>query len=201
MYLINFPFMFIILWTIQVNLLGILHSLLNNSWSDSVVVGYKRICCRKGDPFHGLSGLLSDTQKWIVWGDTCAEDYWEGASWLRAGGQGNPKGLLCHVAHSLRCSGDAVSFWCGSGQSSRLAHSLTRGPSWWREHLSAEVGSSEKVFGGSVASSLFCPSLSLPVSFRVSLVLQYMLFFEISSCETTQVSGPGQDGGFWSTVP
>ena len=54
MYLINFPFMFIISWTIPVNLLGILHSLLNNSWSHSVVVGYTRICCRKGDPFHGL---------------------------------------------------------------------------------------------------------------------------------------------------
>ena len=31
-------------------------------------------CCRKGGPLPGPeTGLLSNTRKWIVWGDTCAD--------------------------------------------------------------------------------------------------------------------------------
>ena len=42
--------------------------------------------------------------------------YWKGAGG-RAGGSGNPGGLLCRMAHSLGFHGDRISFWFASGQS------------------------------------------------------------------------------------
>ena len=131
----------------------------------------------------------------------CRRLYWEGAPWPRAGGQGNSGGLLCLMAHSLRCSGDSVSVWYGSGQSSRLAHCLTQGSSWWHEHLSAEVGSSEKVFEGLVISSLFCPSLILLVSFQVSFVLQCMFFSRLPHVRQLRQADLAKAGGFGQQFP
>ena len=60
---------------------------------------------QKGGPLPGPeTGLLSNTQKWIVRGDMCWQCkrfYWEGAPRWRAVGWGNPGEQLCHVAHSL----------------------------------------------------------------------------------------------------
>ena len=66
------------------------------------------------------TGLLSNTQKWIVRGDTCWQSkrfYWERAPGWRAVGSGNPGELLCHVAHSLGFYGDGISFWVVFSQS------------------------------------------------------------------------------------
>ena len=46
--------------------------------------------------------------------------YWERAPRWRAGGLGKPRGLLCHVAHSLGFYSDGISFRVASGQSFRL---------------------------------------------------------------------------------
>ena len=43
--------------------------------------------------------------------------YWDGTSRQKAAGQGNPGGLLCPVAHSLRFYGDGIHFQVVSGQS------------------------------------------------------------------------------------
>ena len=49
---------------------------------------------QEGGPLPGpKTGLLSNTRKWIVWGDTCWQSkrlYWERAPRLRAVGWGNP---------------------------------------------------------------------------------------------------------------
>ena len=57
--------------------------------------------------------LLSNTQKWIVQGDTCWQSkkfYWGRAPGWRTVGWGNPGDLLCHVAGSLGFYGDCISF-------------------------------------------------------------------------------------------
>ena len=56
------------------------------------------LCCRKGDPFQKLSGLLSNTQEWIIikrhvrWQSKIF--HWEGAPGWRVAGSGDPGGLL-----------------------------------------------------------------------------------------------------------
>ena len=66
------------------------------------------------------SGLSSNTQKWIVGGDTGADRArgFIGKGRLgRVVGLGSPGGLLCHVALTLRFYGKGVSFQVVSGQS------------------------------------------------------------------------------------
>ena len=77
---------------------------------------------RKGTHAPGPeSGLLSNTWKWILPSrHMCWERkrlYWKGVPGWRAGGLGNPRGLLCHMAGSLRFYGDKMSFQVVSGQS------------------------------------------------------------------------------------
>ena len=59
------------------------------------------------------SGLLSNTRKLIMWGDTHADETRD----FTGKRQGNPGELLCQLAHSLGFHGDAVSFQTVSGQS------------------------------------------------------------------------------------
>ena len=77
--------------------------------------------CRKWGPLPGPeSGLLSNTQKWIVWRDTHvdkARDFigkW--APRWQAGGWGNPGELLCNVALDLGFYSDGDGFWVVSDQ-------------------------------------------------------------------------------------
>ena len=69
-------------------------------------------------PFLGPeSGLLSNTQKRIVWGHMCWQSrrlYWEGAPGERTAGWGNPGGP-CHMACSLVFY-NGVHLWVVSGQ-------------------------------------------------------------------------------------
>ena len=97
-------------------------------------------CCRKGDPFQGpkLGSCLT-------LGNELSEEthvpskrfYWEREPGWRAGGWGNPGGLLCHVACSLQFYGDGISFWVVFSQSFWLrvlpggAHLVQ--PSWMPE--------------------------------------------------------------------
>ena len=70
-------------------------------------------CCRKGDLFQGLCGLLFNTGKWIVQGDihalTKQETLGKGAQ-AESIREGNPGELLCQMAQSLGFYGDGVSF-------------------------------------------------------------------------------------------
>ena len=67
------------------------------------------------------TGLLSDTWKWIVQGDTRADKARDFIGKRHLGGEhkrkGTQGGLLCHVARSLRFYGNWVSFRVVSGQS------------------------------------------------------------------------------------
>ena len=85
-------------------------------WSD--IPGLWEFCCKEGEPLSGpKGGLLSNTQKWMVWGDTCADkarDFFGillgmRTQW-RAEGQVKLGGLFCHVAHNLGFYGDEISF-------------------------------------------------------------------------------------------
>ena len=75
----------------------------------------------RGTPNRPQRGLLSNTRKWVVRGGTHADEAREftgkGVPRRRAGGQGNPGGLLCHVAPSLGFNGDDFSFQLFTGQS------------------------------------------------------------------------------------
>ena len=77
---------------------------------------------QEGGPLPGPeTGLLSNTQKWIVRGDTCWQSkrlYCERAPGWRAGGWGNPGELLRRVARGLGFYGDWISFRVVFGQSS-----------------------------------------------------------------------------------
>ena len=60
------------------------------------------------------TGLLSNTWKWIVWGDTCADKARDFIGKGHPGGEQSGKGtqenLLCCVARSLGFYGDGISF-------------------------------------------------------------------------------------------
>ena len=77
--------------------------------------GQVAVLLQEGGPLpEPESELLSNSWKWIVQRDTCAEkakDCWEGAHRWRAVVQGNPGELLCHVALSLGFYGDGIDFW------------------------------------------------------------------------------------------
>ena len=95
-------------------------------------VMHPECCCRKGDPLpRPESGLLSNTWKWIVWGETHADkarDYWEGT-------QENCSATWLAVS-------DFMVMGLVSGFS--LTNHLTQNPSWWHMHCSAKMDASEK---------------------------------------------------------
>ena len=67
---------------------------------------------QEGGPLPGpKTGLLSNTRKWIVRGDTCADKARDFIGKGHPGGeQQNPGEHLCHVANSLWFYGDGISF-------------------------------------------------------------------------------------------
>ena len=62
----------------------------------------------------------------------------------KAVGEGNPGGLLCHVAHSLGFYGEGISFWVVSDQSDSgsflVAHALLKQDGCQREGFWEMVG-------------------------------------------------------------
>ena len=77
---------------------------------------------QEGGPLPGPeTGLLSNTQKWIVQGDTSADKARDFTGKGRPGGEqegkGNPGELLCCVAHNVGFYGDGISFQMVFGQS------------------------------------------------------------------------------------
>ena len=73
---------------------------------------------QEGGPLPGpKTGLLSNTRKWIVWGDTCADkarDFiGKGTQVEGKGTQENCSGVAC----SLGFYGDGISFRVAFGQS------------------------------------------------------------------------------------
>ena len=74
----------------------------------------------EGGPFPGpKSGLLSNTWKWIVQGDSYAD---KARDFIEKGHQGesskgNPGEMFCHMAHSFRFYGKWFSFLVVCGQS------------------------------------------------------------------------------------
>ena len=71
---------------------------------------------QEGGPLPGPeSGLLSNTQKWIVQGDTRADKARDFIRKRRPGGEqqgkGNEENCSDNMAHSLGFYGDGISFW------------------------------------------------------------------------------------------
>ena len=168
---------------------------------------------QEGGPLLGpKSGLLSNTRKWIVWGDTRADkarDYWEGAPGGEQQGWGNPGELLCHVACSLRVYDDGVSFQVVSGQSSCLACIWSDSGSFLGARISLtqeglqhegvwEVG---RTYYGLASPPSCGSSRILPVSFWWR---QHHGPYQTSRCDTSHARGyhcawPRQ--WFLSTIP
>ena len=75
---------------------------------------------QKGGP-RAQRRLLSNTWKWIVWGDTCAgkaRDFiGKGHPRVESSRVREPGELLCHMAHSLGFYGGGIGFLVVSGQS------------------------------------------------------------------------------------
>ena len=69
-------------------------------------------CCRRGDPLPGAKdGCFSNTQKWIVWGDTHADKARDfiGKGWPGREQEGKElRRTALHVAHSLGFYGDGL---------------------------------------------------------------------------------------------
>ena len=89
--------------------------------SYQIIMGYYFVARKRTHAPGPESGLLSNTWKWILPSKhMCWKSkrlYWEGVPGWKAGGLGNPRGLLCHMAGSLRFYGDKMSFQVVSGQS------------------------------------------------------------------------------------
>ena len=109
-----------------------------------------RILLQKGGPLSGpKGGLLSNTRKWIVWGDTCADkardfigrDFIGKVHPVESRRASELGGLFCHVAHNLGFYGDEISFYIVSGQS------FWQGSSWWPMHHPAKTDFTEKAPG------------------------------------------------------
>ena len=156
-------------------------------------------------PSRARNWLLSDTQRWIVLGDTCADKARRFVGKGRPGGEQQGKGTQedCSATR-LAVPGFIVMGWV-----SWL--SLTQGPSWWRVHCSAKMDFSRKdsgrLAGHIIGWHVFPPfglSQILPVSFightmgrRLLLFLAspkfsrlvFMLLIGTSYCETTCSSG------------
>ena len=128
----------------------------------------------EGGPLPGPeSGLLSNAQKWIVWGDTHtnkAKDF----IGKRGPGREHPE-LLCHVDHSRRVYGGGVSF-PGCLWPIILLVPISgpiQGPSWWCALISVKMVSSAMVSGRLTGHIMgwrllppFGPSQILPGSFH-----------------------------------
>ena len=132
-------------------------------------------CGQDGRPLPGpKSGFLSNTRKWIVPGDTCADR--EGRlkrllQW-RASGSGNPGKLLCLAAPSLRVHQvGLVSRLSVASHLTLPIFDLTQGPSWGHMPLLVRIG-----LGGwqnilwAIFSSFF---LAPPKSFQLVLLVAH----------------------------
>ena len=95
---------------------------------------------QEGGPLSGPeSGLLSNTWKWIVWGDTRADkarDFiGKGVPRRRTGEEQNPGRLLCPIARGFRFYDDRVSFQLSlanhSDSLSFLVARASRSPQPW----------------------------------------------------------------------
>jgi len=95
-----------------------------------------------------------------------------------------PRRTFCHLARSLRCHGNGVSFRVLSGQSSCLARTWSDSGSWWCVHLSAKMDSSTKDSGRLVPPPTG-PSQILLVSLQGCMVFLIRAF----CCETIHARG------------
>ena len=138
------------------------------------------------------SGLLSNTQKWIVCGHMCWQSrrlYWDGAPGERAAGWGNPGGL-CHMARSLMFYGKGVHLWVVSGQTLWLrvlpAGAFIAQPRWIPER---------RILGGDRTCSVsFWPFLN---SSGWWWLISSMLLPGTSCHKTTHVNGYYRAWSVW----
>ena len=73
---------------------------------------------QEGGPLPGPgSGLLSNTQKWIVQGDTCADKARDFIGKRQLGREQQAKGTQEKCSTSLGFYGDAIGFWVVFSQS------------------------------------------------------------------------------------
>ena len=119
------------------------------------------------------NGLLSNTQKWIVPGDTCADKakYFIGRRpWVESSRIREPRrsALPCGWACSPRFYGNGISFQVVSGQSSCLGHIWSDSESFLMAWAFLSQMDSNKDSGRLVISSLFFPLPILLVNLQGS---------------------------------
>ena len=145
------------------------------------------------------SVFLSNTQKWIIRGDTCSDKAREFIGKRHPGreqeGKGNPTGLLYHMSLSLGFYGDGVSFWVVSSHSLWirvfLGGTCIAQPRW----ISVKV---LEVVGGGVSFWVFLNSSCW------WWLVSSMLLTRISYCKITHANSyysVWQDGQFQSLFP
>ena len=126
------------------------------------LVCFISFCCGKRDPFPGpQTGHLSDTQKWNVRGDTCA-DKQETLLGRAPGGEQEGQGTQENCSVWLPVPG-----FMGTGSVSRwpLADHSNQSLSWWRAHRSAKMDASERDSGKWTDAR--CLPLTFPELLRV----------------------------------
>ena len=145
------------------------------------------------------SVFLSNTQKWIIRGDTCSDKAREFIGKRHPGreqeGKGNPTGLLYHMSLSLGFYGDGVSFWVVSSHSLWirvfLGGTCIAQPRW----ISVKV---LEVVGGGVSFWVFLNSSCW------WWLVSSMFLTRISYCKITHANSyysVWQDGQFQSLFP
>ena len=108
-------------------------------------IKYSSLCytavLQKGESLPGpKGGLLSNTWKWLVWGDTRAH---KASDFIGKGARGEQQGQEPRRTTLLEVSGFIVMGFLGC----LWLIILTQGPSWWHVHYSVKIDSSEKDSG------------------------------------------------------
>ena len=143
---------------------------------------------QEGDPSRPENGLLSNVQKWIVWGDICADkakDLLASGPWVESSRIREPKRTALLRVSCFR--GNGVSFWVVSSQPSCSASTLS-GPG---SCLVVPAPLSQDGFHcqGSWEVGCLLPPIGSSQILPPSLQGSTKFFIGASCCETTPPKG------------
>ena len=171
-------------------------------WSRDILCS-KKFCCRKGGAaLQGPErGLLSNTQKRIVWGDTCWQSkrlYWERSTWAESSRVREPRSTALPRGPQSRVLPDEISFgWSLANHSDSESFLVVHAPL-------SQYGCQRERFWevGRHAVSPFDLSQTLPVD--GGLLVPYSLSGPPVLKQLMQIvtREPGQGGRFqWMCFP
>ena len=131
-------------------------------------------CCSKKDPIQGPRGFRPDSQKWIVQGDTHADnkprEFIGKGRRVESGRAKEPRRTALHALHRLGFYGD------GFGFSLSPANHSDSGSFWWHAHFSGNMDFSIRV-SGSLAGPMPLPSSFWPPRLSCSFWGQHCVSF------------------------